>query len=253
MPAIIQAQLTPLWVLNRMIFVREYHSRIYSAEAFAIAQLVSEIPYSILCAVLYWVLMVYPIGFSQGASGLNGTGFQLLVLIFIEFFGVTLAQLVGAISPSIQIAVLCNPLLATILMTFCGVTIPYPDIGEWARTWLYYLDPFTRVMGAMISTELHGLKIECKSNEFSVFEPPEGQTCSAWANEFVSAFGGYLDNANDTSACRYCPYSVGEDFFVPLKIRYDDRWRDAFVLFGFFIFNFILVVIASRFLRFAKR
>jgi len=253
MPAIIQAQLTPLWVLNRMIFVREYHSRIYSAEAFAIAQLVSEIPYSILCAVLYWVLMVYPVGFGQGAAGLNGTGFQLLVLIFVEFFGVTLAQLVGAISPSIQIAVLCNPLLATILMTFCGVTIPYPDIGTWARTWLYYLDPFTRVMGAMISTELHGLKIECRSNEFSVFEPPEGQTCSAWASEFVSAFGGYLDNADDTSACRYCPYSVGEDFFVPLKIRYEDRWRDAFVLFGFFIFNFILVVLASRFLRFAKR
>ena len=253
MPAIIQAQLTPLWVLNRMIFVREYHSRIYSAEAFAIAQLVSEIPYSILCAVLYWVLMVYPVGFGQGAAGLNGTGFQLLVLIFVEFFGVTLAQLVGAISPSIQIAVLCNPLLATILMTFCGVTIPYPDIGTWARTWLYYLDPFTRVMGAMISTELHGLKIECRSNEFSVFEPPEGQTCSAWASEFVSAFGGYLDNADDTSACRYCPYSVGEDFFVPLKIRYEDRWRDAFVLFGFFFFNFILVVLASRFLRFAKR
>jgi len=253
MPAIIQAQLTPLWVLNRMIFVREYHSRIYSAEAFAIAQLVSEIPYSILCAVLYWVLMVYPIGFGQGASGLNGTGFQLLVLIFVEFFGVTLAQLVGAISPSIQIAVLVNPLVSVILMTFCGVTIPYPNIGAWARTWLYYLDPFTRVMGAMISTELHGLKIECESNEFSVFDPPEGQTCSAWASEFVSSFGGYLDNANDTSACRYCPYAVGEDFFVPLKIRYEDRWRDAFVLFGFFIFNFILVVIASRYLRFAKR
>ena len=103
MPAIIQAQLTPLWVLNRMIFIREHHSRIYSAEAFAIAQLVSEIPYSILCAVLYWVLLVYPVGFGQGAAGLNGTGFQLLVILFVELFGVTFAQLVGAISPSILI------------------------------------------------------------------------------------------------------------------------------------------------------
>ena len=253
MPAIIQAQLAPLWVLNRMIFVREYHSRIYSTEAFAIAQLVSEIPYSILCAILYWVLMVYPIKFGQGAAGLGGTGFQLLVLIFVELFGVTLAQLVGAISPSVQIAVLFNPLLATILTTFCGITIPYPALPKWAGTWLYYLDPYTRVMGAMITTELHGLKIQCKPDEFAVFNPPEGQTCSAWAGEFVSAFGGYLDNADSTSACRYCPYSVGEDFFLPLNIRYDDRWRDAFILFGFFIFNFILVIIASRLLRFAKR
>ena len=210
MPAIIQAQLTPLWVLNRMSFIRKYHSRIYSAEAFAIAQLVSEIPYSILCAVLYWVLMVYPIGFGQGAVGLNGTRFQLLVVIFVELFGVTLAQLVGAISPSIQIAVLCNPLLITILMTFCGVTIPYPNIGAWVRTWLYYLDPFTRIVNVMIATELHGLKIQCKPDEFTVFQPPTGQTCGTWANEFVSAFGGYLDNTNDTSACRYCQYSVGE-------------------------------------------
>ena len=253
MPAIIQAQLAPLWVLNRMIFVREYHSRIYSTEAFAIAQLVSEIPYSILCAILYWVLMVYPIKFGQGAAGLGGTGFQLLVLIFVELFGVTLAQLVGAISPSVQIAVLFNPLLATILTTFCGITIPYPALPKWAGTWLYYLDPYTRVMGAMITTELHGLKIQCKPDEFAVFNPPDGQTCSAWAGEFVSAFGGYLDNADSTSACRYCPYSVGEDFFLPLNIRYDDRWRDAFILFGFFIFNFILVIIASRLLRFAKR
>ena len=253
MPAIIQAQLAPLWVLNRMIFVREYHSRIYSTEAFAIAQLVSEIPYSILCAILYWVLMVYPIKFGQGAAGLGGTGFQLLVLIFVELFGVTLAQLVGAISPSVQIAVLFNPLLATILTTFCGITIPYPALPKWAGTWLYYLDPYTRVMGAMITTELHGLKIKCKPDEFAVFNPPEGQTCSAWAGEFVSAFGGYLDNADSTSACRYCPYSVGEDFFLPLNIRYDDGWRDAFILFAFFIFNFILVIIASRLLRFAKR
>ena len=118
---------------------------------------------------------------------------------------------------------------------------------------MYCLNPFTRVMGAMVSTKLHRLEIECKPDEFTVFEPPAGQTCGAWANEFVSAFGGYLDNANDTSACRYCQYSVGEDFFVPLNIRYEDRWRDAFVLFAFFIFNFILVVLASRFLRFAKR
>jgi ATP-binding cassette subfamily G (WHITE) protein 2 (SNQ2) len=163
MPAIIQAQLAPLWVLNRMIFVREHHSRIYSTEAFAIGQLVSEIPYSVLCAILYWVLMVYPIGFGQGSAGINGTGFQLLVLIFVELFGVTLAQLIGAISPSIQIAVLFNPLLTTVLSTFCGVTIPYPQISTWAKSWLYLpRSVHPRVMGSMVTTELHGLKIQCQ-------------------------------------------------------------------------------------------
>ena len=47
--------------------------------------------------------MVYPIGFGAGATNRSGTGFQLLAIIFTEFFGVTLAQLVGALAPSIQV------------------------------------------------------------------------------------------------------------------------------------------------------
>ena len=113
---------------------------------------------------------------------------------------------------------------------------------------LYYLDSFTRVMGAAIRAELHEPKIRCKPDEFSGFNPPEGQTCGSWANKFVSAFGGYLDDANNTSACRP-PTAIGEDFFIPLNIK----WRDAFVVFAFFIFNFLLVVITSKLLRFAKR
>jgi len=84
-------------------FIRESHSRLYSPEVFAISQLLSEIPNSIVCAVVYWVLMVYPTGFGAGSAGLKGTGFQLLAVIFTEFFGVTLAQLIGALAPSIQV------------------------------------------------------------------------------------------------------------------------------------------------------
>jgi ABC-type multidrug transport system permease subunit len=79
-----------------------------------------------------------------------------------------------------------------------------------------------------------GLKITCKPDEFSVFNPPPGQTCGSWANEFVQGFGGYLANSNATSNCQYCRYSVGDEFFLPLNISYDKRWRDAWVLFAFF-------------------
>lgn len=93
-------------------------------------------------------------GFGQGAFGTSGTGFILLVLIFLIQFGVALGQLVGAISPSLQVAVLFNPVLGVILSTFCGVTIPYFNLAPFWRTWLYELVPFTRSMAAMISTEL---------------------------------------------------------------------------------------------------
>ncbi|CCM03667.1 uncharacterized protein FIBRA_05811 [Fibroporia radiculosa] len=249
LPAVLMGQLEPMWIINRRIFIREASSRIYSPYVFAIGQLLGEIPYSLLCAILYWVLMVYPMGFGKGSAGVGGTFFQLLVVIFVEMFGVSFGMYIS--SPSI--APLFNPFMIVVLSTFCGVTIPFPTLENFFRSWLYQLDPYTRILSSMLSTELHGLVIKCQSDEFTIFSPPSGQTCQQWAGEFVSAFGGYLDNPNSTTACRYCEYAVGDQFFEPLNISYHNRWRDAFVFFCYFVFNVIATIIASRFLRYAKR
>jgi len=197
--------------------------------------------------------MVYPMGYGQGATGIPGTGFRLLIVIFMVLFGVSFGQLIAAISPSVQVAVLFNPFIVLVLATFCGVQLPYPRmIGFW-RAWLYHLDLYTWTLGAMLPTELHGLVVRCKSDEFAIFDPPSGQTCAAWGQEFVSKFGGYIENLNDTIACRYCQYKVGDEFFTPLNMHFSDRWRNAWILFGYFVFNLILTIIASRFLRYAKR
>jgi len=197
--------------------------------------------------------MVYPMGFGKGSAGTNGTGFQLLVVVFMELFGVSLGQLLASISPSVQVAVLFNPFMGLILSTFCGVTIPFPTMAKFWRSWLYQLVPYTRFVAAMVSTELHGLVIRCNSDEFAVFQPPSGQTCKAWAQDFVDAFGGYLDNPNAVNSCRYCQYSIGDEFFTPLNIQFSNRWRDVFIVFAYFIFNIFITIIASRFLRYAKR
>ncbi|KAJ7135007.1 ABC-2 type transporter-domain-containing protein [Mycena crocata] len=252
LPAIVMSQIEPMFIMNRRIFIREASSRIYSPFVFAISQTISEIPGSIVCALVYWVLMVYPMGFGQGSAGLNGTGFQLLVTMIMMLFGVTLGQLVAAISPSIQVAALFNPFLALVLTTFCGVTIPHVSDGFW-WTWLYQLVPYTRSISAMVATELHGLVIRCKSDEFAIFTPPSGQTCSQWAQDFITVAGGYLDNGNDTANCRYCTYAVGDEFYTPLGISFSKRWRDAFVFLAYVGFNIIVTVVASRYLRYAKR
>ena len=97
----------------------ESSSRIYSPYVFAIGQLIGEIPYSIVCGILYWVLMVrfrrwcrhvllkaikvYPMGYGHGSAGTNGTGFQLLIILFMLLFGVSCGQMVAALSPSVQV------------------------------------------------------------------------------------------------------------------------------------------------------
>jgi len=139
------------------------------------------------------------------------------------------------------------------LTIFCGVTIPYPNLVHSWKLWVYQLNPFTRLLSAMLSTELHGLQIQCKPGEFAVFNPPPGQSCATWANEFVNAFGGYLDNPSDAQACRYCQYKVGDEYMTQLNMFYGNRWKDAWVIFAFFVLNFFGTIAASRFLRHTKR
>lgn len=53
---------------------------------------------------LIYLFKVYPMGYGQGSAGINGTGFQLLIIIFMLLFGVTLGQMVAALSPSVQVS-----------------------------------------------------------------------------------------------------------------------------------------------------
>lgn len=119
--------------------------------------------------------MVFPVGFGRGITNRSGTAFQLLAIMFTEFFGVTLAQLVGALAPTIQVGflsssqlgvlILKNDCLAQVGMLFnsaiaiplfvtCGVIIPYANIRHWMRVWLYELNPWVRITSSMYTTEL---------------------------------------------------------------------------------------------------
>ncbi|CAE6385299.1 unnamed protein product [Rhizoctonia solani] len=250
MPAIIISQVEPMFIMARMIFIRESSSRMYSQIVFALGQLMAEMPYSIICAVTYFLLFYYPAGFNTAS---NRAGYHFFMILATELFSVTLGQMLAALTPSVYIASLLNPFILVVFSLFCGVSIPKASMPAFWRAWLYQLDPFTRLISGLVTTELHGLSIICNANEFSVFQPPSGETCLQWAGDFVNATVGYLDNPNATSDCRYCPYSLGDDFYVGLDIKFDDRWRELGIMLAFIGFNIIVTLIASKLFRFAKR
>ncbi|KAG8718374.1 hypothetical protein FRC09_012757 [Ceratobasidium sp. 395] len=250
MPAIIISQVEPMFIMARMIFIRESSSRMYSQIVFALGQLMAEMPYSVLCAVVYFLLFYFPAGF-QSAS--DRAGYHFLLILITEIFSVTLGQMLAALTPNVFIASLLNPFILVTFSLFCGVTIPKDAIPKFWRVWLYELDPFTRLISGLVSTELHGLKITCSPLEFSVFQPPSGETCVQWAGDFVNATVGYLDNPSATSDCRYCPYTYGDDFYSALNISFDTRWRDLGIMIAFTVFNTIVTLVASKAFKFARR
>lgn len=94
MPALILAQVEPTYIMSRNIFIREDSSKMYSPWVFSLAQLVSEMPNSLLCSVGFFLLLTYPAGFYTESSR---AGYQFLIILVTEIFSVTLGQAVAAL------------------------------------------------------------------------------------------------------------------------------------------------------------
>lgn len=60
----------------------------------------------------------------------------------------------------------------------------------------------TDYVGGFLGATLHGLPVECKPVDLAIFNPPAGQTCLAYAGEWVASTGGYLTNPNATADCK---------------------------------------------------
>ena len=210
----------------------------------------AEMPYSLLCAVGFFLPIYYIPGFNNAPSR---AGYFFLVTLITELFSVTLGQTISALTPSTFIAVLLNPFVIIVFALFCGVTIPKPQIPGFWRAWLYQLDPFTRLIAGLVATELHDLPVVCTARELNHFTSPAGQTCGEYMRAFFASGGpGYIVN-NATSDCAYCAYRVGDQFYEPLGISFDQRWRDFGILTAFIGSNLFLLFIGSRYLNFNRR
>lgn len=121
LPALILAQIEPQYIMSRMTFNREASSKMYSSTIFAVTQLIAEMPYSVMCATAFFLLVYYPVGFPSAS---DRAGYFFLMVLITEIYSVTLGQALAALSPSIMIAALFNPFLLVLFSVFCGVTAP---------------------------------------------------------------------------------------------------------------------------------
>ncbi|KAI0386339.1 ABC-2 type transporter-domain-containing protein [Hypomontagnella monticulosa] len=249
LPALLMPQVELMYVIKRAIFFREQLSKMYSTFTFTLAMVVAELPYSILCSVAFFLPLYFIPGFQ---SEPERAGYQYFMVLITELFAVTLGQVLASIAPSSFVASQFDPFVVITFALFCGVTIPAPQMPGFWRAWLYQLDPFTRLIGGTVTTALDNLKVNCRPWELNSFTAPDGQTCGEYMAPFLEKGAGYIvDNA--TSACQYCAYKVGNQFYEPLGFSFDYRWRDLGIFLAFVGSNLIILFTASRFLNFNRR
>ncbi|KAF5024202.1 hypothetical protein F66182_3716 [Fusarium sp. NRRL 66182] len=242
LPALIITQVEVLFHVKRALFFREASSKMYSPFVFASSVVVAEMPYSVLCAVAFYLPLYFMPGFQTEPSR---AGYQFLMILITELFSVTLGQALASITPSPFISAQFDPFIIINFALFCGVTIPPPQMPGFWRAWLYQLDPFTRLINGMVSTALHDIPVVCKQSELNAFNAPPDTTCGEYMEPFFANGGsGYLVS-NSTQECEYCAYKVGDEFYRTFNLSFDNRWRDLGIFVCFVASNLIIIMMAA--------
>ncbi|KAK1759774.1 ABC-2 type transporter-domain-containing protein [Echria macrotheca] len=251
LPALVISQIELRYHISRALFFREQSSKMYSTFVFAASQVLAEMPYSILCAVGFFLPLYYMPGLQTESSR---AGYQFLMVLITEIFSVTMGQALSALTPSLFISSQFDPFIMITFALFCGVTIPAPQMPRFWRAWLYQLDPFTRLISGMVVTALHELPVVCQPSELNRFRAPQGQSCGEYMAPFFERGGrGYLVDNATTAECEYCAYRVGDEFYGALGMSFGNRWRDLGIFIAFVGSNLIILFTASRFLNYNRR
>ncbi|KAI4142036.1 MAG: hypothetical protein L6R39_005108, partial [Caloplaca ligustica] len=232
-PTVVNAVVPKFYQNLSLWTARENPSRIYNWFAFCTASVVTEIPISILSAVVYWLLWYWPTGLPTD-SATAGYVFLMTVLFFL--FQASWGQWICAFAPSFTVISNVLPFFFVMFSLFNGVVRPYAQLPVFWQAWMYHVNPATYWIGGVMAATLPSVDVRCAASEAAYFRPPPGSTCAQYASDFVTRAGrGYLVDPNGTSSgeCGYCPYTTGAEYMATLNVAAGDKWRDFGVFLAF--------------------
>ncbi|KAF4240522.1 hypothetical protein CNMCM8980_000181 [Aspergillus fumigatiaffinis] len=241
------AQLQPLFIDRRDIFeAREKKTKMYHWAPFVTGLIVSEFPYLLICALLYYVCWYFTSGLPTSA---DHAGSVFFVVVMYECLYTGIGQMIAAYTPNAVFASLVNPLVITTLVSFCGVMVPYSQMVAFWRYWMYYLDPFNYLMSSLLVFTTWDKPVHCKPEELAVFDPAPNLTCGEYLNVYQRGVGvgTNLLNPDDTLGCRVCQYTEGGDYLRTLNLqeRYYG-WRNAGIVVVFVVGIYGLVFLMMK-------
>ncbi|KAI4211548.1 MAG: hypothetical protein LQ351_005725 [Letrouitia transgressa] len=234
-------QIMPHFVTQRSLYeVRERPSKTYSWIVFMLSNIVVELPWNTLMAVLIFACWYYPIGMYRNAipTGAENERGGLMFLFVWQFmlFTSTFTDMVVAGMDSSETAGNVAQLLFSLTLIFCGVLAgPATLPGFWI--FMYRVSPFTYLVEGMLVTGLANTNVVCSEIEYVTFQPPSGRTCGEYTEAFTSTIGGYVRNPEATSDCSFCQTNDTNKYLELLSSSYSHRWRDFGILWAFIIFN----------------
>jgi ATP-binding cassette subfamily G (WHITE) protein 2 (PDR) len=238
-------QIMPHFVTQRALYeVRERPSKTYSWKAFMLSNIIVELPWNSLGAIIIFFCFYYPIGLYRNAVPDNqvterGGLFFLFVWQFLLFTSTFTNMVIAGIDLAETGGNIAN-LMFSLTLIFCGVLVgPKVMPGFWI--FMYRLSPFSYLVDGMLSVAVANTDVVCASNEYLLFKSPAGQTCSQFMAPWIAQFGGYLQDGQ-SSNCQFCQIGDTNSFLAAVSSSYSHRWRNFGIMWAFIIFNAVAAV-----------
>ncbi|KAL2863758.1 pleiotropic drug resistance family ABC transporter [Aspergillus lucknowensis] len=236
-------QILPNFCTQRALYeARERPSKAYSWKAFMTANILVELPWNALMAVLIFFCWYYPVGLYRNAEPTDsvherGALMFLLILTFLLFTSTFAHMVIAGIELAETGANLAN-MLFLLCLVFCGVLA---GPSQFPRFWIfmYRVSPFTYLISAMLSTAVSGTTAHCEQVEYLQLAPPENTTCYNYMEPFMDLMGGYLQNPNATSDCTFCQISSTDTYLAAVQSNFSDAWRNFGLMWVYILFNIV--------------
>ena len=239
-------QMMPIFVDQRDVYeTREAPSRTFSWFTFMTAQIVSEIPLSILLGTVAFFCWYYPVGLYNNAiptDQVNQRGVLMwLYIIFFYVYSISMGHLCISFNEIVDNAANLATMLFTMCLLFCGV-LAGPDALPRFWIFMYRANPFSYWIQGILATGLANNKVTCAGYELLTVQPGSGQTCAEYLEAYQKTAGGTVVNGNATENCKFCPVASTNDFLASVNAPYNQRWRDFGIFVAFIGINIILAV-----------
>ncbi|KAL6645161.1 hypothetical protein ACP70R_016769 [Stipagrostis hirtigluma subsp. patula] len=114
----------PLVAMERTVFYREKAAGMYSAFPYALGQVIIELPYALVQAIIYGFIVYAMMGFDWVAAKFLWYIFVMYVtLLYFTFYG----MMAVGLTPNYHIASIASSAVYTFWNLFCGFIMPRPN------------------------------------------------------------------------------------------------------------------------------
>ncbi|XP_043709771.1 pleiotropic drug resistance protein 1-like [Telopea speciosissima] len=149
----------PVVAIERAVFYRERAAGMYSALPYAFAQVMIELPYVFIQAVVYALIVYSMIGFHWTVAKFFWyLFFMYFTLLYYTFYG----MMAVALTPNQHMASIVSSAFYAIWNVFSGFLIPRTRIPVWWR-WYYWISPVSWTLYGLVVSQYGDIQEKLES------------------------------------------------------------------------------------------